>query len=366
MTIGAGALIYNLATPAKITIENEKLTSAALAQARDALIGYASGQQTLGSFRPGELPCPDSNNDGTADSSCNTAASRIGRLPWKTLGLPDLRDGAGERLWYAVSDVYKNATQTGILNSDTPGDYTVTGTTPATNVIAVVFAPGAVVGTQVRDTANANTVANYLEGQNADGDTTFTTGPASATFNDRLLLVTQDVLFPAVTARVARELRSTLNSYYSTYNYFPSATPFADSTYTCSEFVYEGRLPISVSTGCTSQAEWTAPSWFIANNWHQLTFYSFSWLCSEWIATFLGSWWCTSINIQSVYNATWSSSTSARAVVIVTGRALTGQARPCTTATHCIDHNENTDADGVFYAAPVSATNNDRVVVVAP
>jgi hypothetical protein len=30
-------------------------------------------------------------------------AERLGRLPWKTLGLPDLRDGDGERLWYAVS-----------------------------------------------------------------------------------------------------------------------------------------------------------------------------------------------------------------------------------------------------------------------
>ena len=30
-----------------------------------------------------------------------------GRLPWKTLAIPDLRDGAGERLWYAVSVRFK-------------------------------------------------------------------------------------------------------------------------------------------------------------------------------------------------------------------------------------------------------------------
>ncbi len=36
---------------------------------------------------------------------------RLGRLPWKTLGLPDLRDAFGERLWYAVSSKHK-----GLLN----------------------------------------------------------------------------------------------------------------------------------------------------------------------------------------------------------------------------------------------------------
>jgi hypothetical protein len=36
---------------------------------------------------------------------------RLGRLPWKTLGLPDVRDAFGERLWYAVSSKHK-----GLLN----------------------------------------------------------------------------------------------------------------------------------------------------------------------------------------------------------------------------------------------------------
>jgi hypothetical protein len=32
--------------------------------------------------------------------TCFYANQRMGRLPWKTLRLPDLRDGHGERLWY--------------------------------------------------------------------------------------------------------------------------------------------------------------------------------------------------------------------------------------------------------------------------
>ena len=75
-----------------------------LAQARDALIGYAAKD----SNRPGELPCPDFNNDGqiliTDDYSGSNCKTLVGWLPWKTLGLPDLHDSSGERLWYALSD----------------------------------------------------------------------------------------------------------------------------------------------------------------------------------------------------------------------------------------------------------------------
>ena len=89
-------------------------TLASLALAQQALLAYAA--QPLGTTqcemncpRPGDLPCPDRNNDGEAESSCSTT-SRLGRLPWKTLGTGDLRDGSGERLWYAVSERYKNTT----------------------------------------------------------------------------------------------------------------------------------------------------------------------------------------------------------------------------------------------------------------
>src|SRR5882672_3304901 len=76
----------------------QQQTTDALALAKEALIGYAAGVDlTAGAARPGDLPCPDQNNDGVADlGTCNSAAERLGRLPWKTLGLPDLRDGDGE------------------------------------------------------------------------------------------------------------------------------------------------------------------------------------------------------------------------------------------------------------------------------
>ncbi len=172
LVLGAGTAFYVFVSPATSAIERDKVTAAALAQAKAALIGYAVGVNLAsGSARLGDLPCPDTNDSGQIGTSCGNASGttgqtlRIGRLPWKSLGLPDLRDGDGERLWYAVSNNFKynNRTtctspgDTGCLNSDARGTITIrnnTGTlihdgsnpdpyTPS-GVIAVIFAPGAV------------------------------------------------------------------------------------------------------------------------------------------------------------------------------------------------------------------------------
>ena len=140
----------SLAQRAKL--EESRKTSEALAEAKAALIGYAVSRQIDPNCtapgnncpRPGDLPCPDINNDGEipatgTGSSCGNAsgssgqASRLARLPWRTLDLGDLRDGAGERLWYAVSATFKANTRStctspassGCLNSDTRGRITV-------------------------------------------------------------------------------------------------------------------------------------------------------------------------------------------------------------------------------------------------
>ena len=166
--VGVSAVVYNFVTPAKQSIERDKITDAALAQAKDALIGFAAGRDLVaGANRPGDLPCPDLDDDGDADAvpGCDTAARALGRLPWKTLGLPDLRDGYGQRLRYAVSSSFKNNTldppcanpgDAGCLNSDARGKITVRSSdgtiihdgspiqsTPS-GAIAVIFAPGAV------------------------------------------------------------------------------------------------------------------------------------------------------------------------------------------------------------------------------
>src|SRR5690606_16409670 len=82
--IAATAVAYTRIGPTDIEIERDKRSAAALAQARDALIGRAAADST----RPGSLPCPDIDNDGDAESPVTyggVCPSYIGRFPWKTL-----------------------------------------------------------------------------------------------------------------------------------------------------------------------------------------------------------------------------------------------------------------------------------------
>ena len=100
--------------------QRERESLRALAEAREALIAYAADHPINSVVGPGYLPCPDIDDDGWAESTCGSQngdsgqAERLGRLPWKTLGLADLRDGHGERLWYAVSSKYKGLLNCGV------------------------------------------------------------------------------------------------------------------------------------------------------------------------------------------------------------------------------------------------------------
>src|ERR1035437_6851261 len=220
--LATGIFVFSIVSNVSLTASRNNVNALALAQAKQALIGYAGSDSNW----PGSLPCPDTNNnDGSADlfsgSNCQgyvaTSNVYIGRLPWRTLGLPDLRDSSNERLWYAVSrDFAKNPScmPNCPLTSDTLGQLTVTGVAPTSNAVAIIFAPGEALGSQLRDAANVNTASNYLEGENADGNNaTFATAAASSTFNDRLLAITNPDFMPEVEKYVARAMLSILQAY---------------------------------------------------------------------------------------------------------------------------------------------------------
>jgi|ERR1039458_3938882 type II secretory pathway pseudopilin PulG len=128
MIVGIAAILVNSLSSATVGNARQKNTAATLAQAKDALIGYAI---TYGDTHSGQvhgyLPCPDNaggNPEGSAEPSClGQDVSVIGRLPWATLDLSTLRDGDGECLWYAVSGTYKNNPKTGLMNWDTNGQF---------------------------------------------------------------------------------------------------------------------------------------------------------------------------------------------------------------------------------------------------
>jgi hypothetical protein len=297
--VGFSALLYSSFGPASNSIERSKITNAALAQAKDALIGRAVSDAN----RPGSLPCPDNDNDGSAElysgSDCPGYVPGsnvfIGRLPWRTLGLADLRDADGERLWYAVSrDFARNPTCAAgcPLNSDSLGQLTITGTSPGSNVVAVVFAPGYTLASQNRTTvAQQNTIANYLDASNANGDATFTTAAASNTFNDRLLVISAAELITVVERRVAREVRMILQNYKTAtavlgYNGGAGIYPWADCSDGTSDISLppgsvsdgsnRGRIPwnnaVPVNWGSSGVA--ALPNWYVNNNWGWVIYYS--------------------------------------------------------------------------------------------
>jgi hypothetical protein len=233
-------------TSAGISNEREDRSMNALRKAKAALIAYAANEQwqnTGGAtpFQPGALPCPDRDNDGIAEDHefpqkpCDTPLKRIGRFPWQTIGADDLRDASGESLWYAVSAGFLKNTPsyTNVINSDTLGQLTVSGSAPASNVVAIVFAPGEAIQGQVRSPANLNDPASYLEQFDSLTYATFTsTGLPSAINNDRLLVITQAdlmaVVEPIVAANIERDVKPLLADYFAKWGAvaYPFAAPF--------------------------------------------------------------------------------------------------------------------------------------------
>ena len=239
--MGAAYFLTGSVSIARQEIENDKRTAQALAQAKDALIGFAI---TYGDTHPGNvagyLPCPDLSGtaiggEGGAEGNCGAEnVSILGRLPWKTLGLPPLRDGNGDCLWYAVSGTYKYNPKTDLMNWDNNGLFQVVasdgvgflaGSTPDNRAVAVIFAPGAAMGSQSHAFASGTPSCggNYIASNYLDNDpvhginnaavspianavTRFIAGPVenisgNEIVNDRVIFITRADLFNAMKKR---------------------------------------------------------------------------------------------------------------------------------------------------------------------
>ncbi len=225
MVLGVSTfLVGSLSSTALLTKQHES-TAVSLALAKSALIGFAITYGDTHSLQVhGYLPCPDpngtvgANGEGSSETCGNQNVSSIGRLPWKTLQLPALRDGNGECLWYAVAGTYKNNPMTNnLMNSDNPGLFEIldaSGTTIAQNVVAVIFSPGAVLGSQNRTPDNKAPVCggNYTATNYLDSDGVLNNGTVSASanaitqfrmassaqVNDQMIYITKDDIFDAI------------------------------------------------------------------------------------------------------------------------------------------------------------------------
>lgn len=408
MVIGISTVLIGSLSNTALQIERDRITAAALAQAKEALIGFSvSVNLSSGSRRPGDLPCPDTDNDGIPGdatyTTCNLQSQRIGRLPWKTLGLPDLRDGSGERLWYAVSTNFKNSTRSGTLNSDTAGTITVRSpdgnliydATLGSGVAAVILAPGDVLQRQDglqqdRSSAGINAARNYLDITSGIDNASFTDnttngfiqgrindGNGNLIVNDQLLIITQDNIMQPAQRRVAAEVKQCLNEYAADpqnngrYPWAARLDPTNPVSYNDRSNRLFGRIPDTPFDSTKNDSNdhmddsWTgncninsSSGWWL--NWKETTFYGLADAYkAEWY------WWslpgcptCISINPPSA-NA------DKKFVVIVAGKKLAGQNRSSNWDKGIVsNYLEGGNANGAapFEQSPHTATFNDTLV----
>lgn len=374
LVVGTATVLVNSLTSSSVKTARQENTSAALAQAKDALIGRAVSDGNM----PGSLPCPDlltnipgTNvpNDGIADLlSGNDCPSYVGRLPWKTLGLPDLRDGdGGERLWYALSNGFRDDNSAQPLNSNTKGAllvYRADGLSLQTeagyDAVAVIFSPGSALGSQTRNTATEQiSAANYLDIANSRNNASvsgpFIAGVQSATFNDQLLFITTKNLMPLVEQRVAGEVKQALTNYYTVNGYYPWADTVTDATdYDANDGLNRGWLPRSIAAS-TSAKEWSdtssppsrPPQWFFDNQWYKLIYYSVAKNYTK--APVAGT-----LSVDGV--------SGVRALFFMPGTPIGTLTRTVTNLSHYLEDSENNNDTNDLYVTPISqAGDRDRL-----
>ena len=280
--LGIAALTVFVSRLNATAIHNDQArkTTSALAVAKQALIGSAAASNT----RPGAQPCPDTDNDGQSNLTAGACAAPLGRLPWRTLGLPDLRDAAGERLWYVLSPNFQDIPANAI-NSTVGGQLSVSGTISASNVVAVVFAPGNAIGTQTREAAKTNNAGAYLESYVAG---VITAREQDGTYNDDLSVITPADIFSVVEKRIAQEVQHALKNYYDlSANQYPypalasactAVLCLADTAAPLQQGALSGRIPAKPTPGDAgstypADAATGQPSllgsgtWFDTNGW---------------------------------------------------------------------------------------------------
>lgn len=222
----------------------DALTSKALTTAKAALIGRAY----FDTNHPGSLPCPDINNDGISETTVGVSGGNcpnyIGRLPWRTLALTDIRDSNGERLWYVLSSDARDYQYLPINSKSVTGLLQVDG---SAHQVAVIFAPGLAISPQQRgDQTQQNSVGNYLEGENANGDNLFVSQfQADPAFNDKLKVLSSANVFRKVERLVLQQIAASLTQYQSKNQLFPYA---ADQSGNSQTNLVSGYIPYKTLT----------------------------------------------------------------------------------------------------------------------
>ncbi len=385
VTLAVTSILLSGASKTNLDVQRQKKNLAVLAQAKEALIAWSvlnTGiDDTLGTVddRPGTLPCPDFNlfggaNSGSESGTCSTGGgTSLGRLPWKSLGIGELRDADGERLWYALSDNFRRpGLNNAAINSDTKGTlslYAPDGTTLLTNsgeeLAAIVFSPGNPLPGQDR-AGSPDAASSYLDSGNSRTNTSasgpFIAGPAkdiagNIVVNDLAIGISARELIAAVEKRTLREAEKALAAHAANNGgKYPNPASASDTnciaaipninkpgicnsnTSTCI-----GRLPEDLLSTYV-------PAWFLQNGWGRVTTYAVN---KTDVIDGSGPNCSTELSVNGQPK---------RYVIITPGTPLTPQIRPSITLSNYLEDTANLDAwnsDGSFVLP--GSTSNDQL-----
>jgi hypothetical protein len=360
-------LVAGSTTEAARIVKSEARTRAALEHAKQALIGRAVSDAN----RPGSLPCPDGDDDGRADLFVGSACpAYIGRLPWRTLGIGDLRDQYGERLWYALTPAFRDHPSAPVLNSDTSGALTVFSngeeTVLTTQGIAVVIAPGLALPGQRRDDTvelcaatgksiqRTRCATQYLDTSgnvsNASGAGPYLIARSTHSYNDKVSAIVAADVMPLVERRVALEIRNALIAYRA--SAACGCYPWADSG---SDGISDaganrGRLPARTA----SPENWPAgvlPGYVLRYDWPRVFYYAVARRALEG----RGERCSTCIDPDLSVDAT------AGHDVVLVSAGYAGSKRPSTSSADYFDDVENHNGDDRFVTPVSQSADRDRL-----
>lgn len=267
LTLAVSAVVYSRMSPIAAKVANNQNTVDALVEARVALIGQVISDQDI----PGRFFCSEdllsigTPNEGQA-ASCINDNLNIGRFAWRRAASGELRDAYNEKLWYALSPRYRTAP----INSDSinHADAGLTVDGVSKRAIALIFSPGSALSGQSRPVPTAPlgpNVVEYLDAENSNGDKSFVTGQSSSTFNDNLIEVRPDDVFPLVEKRVLGEIRNYLIAYKANWKAFPFPANFSNPStadYKGNTLNSGGLLPL---TEPDLEASWQSGTWITLN-----------------------------------------------------------------------------------------------------
>jgi len=394
LLVGGVALLFKAGGGNRGAVEENRATSAALAQAKELAISFAVANLTA----PGGLPFPDRNADGNYDGNGDCVSvgfdptqHLLGKWPFRNeqgcgvsrpaFGKP-LQEAGGEALWYAVSGnlVKSLAGSYPVINSEIPGSnwFTVVngqGAVLTTRAALVIIAPGRVV--QAQNRAGAAAANQFLEGVTVGGvsytnyaietgDTGFVAQSPDAACNDQLLYVTIDELMAVVEKRVLAQSKALVRDYRNSCNQYPWPRPYVDPR-TAPDFnsvagTVEGLLPVGVAlpvdwgVGCAAGI--TVPAWLTVNKWHHLSYYALGSAAVQAGAGCTAGLDCLTVNGWPLPD------NDKEAVVLLAGDALAGQNRAAAAGLADYCEAANAVAGDRLFAVQGVAPFNDRLEVV--